>query len=39
MIHASEAVQRQFVTSDRIFSATDYLTKCGVDLRRLRCVP
>lgn len=32
MIHASEAVQRQFVTSDRIFSAIDYLTKCGVGI-------
>ena len=32
MIHASEAVQRQFVSSDRIFSAIDYLTKCGVGI-------
>lgn len=32
MIHASEAVQRQFVPSDRIFSAIDYLTKCGVGI-------
>ena len=32
MIHASEAVQREFVTSDRIFSAIDYLTKCGVGI-------
>ena len=32
MIHASEAVQRQYVTSDRIFSAIDYLTKCGVGI-------
>jgi len=32
MIHASEAVQRRFVTSDRIHSAIDYLTKCGVGI-------
>ena len=30
MIHASEAVQKEFVSSARIFSAIDYLTKCGV---------
>ena len=32
MIRASEAVQKQFVSSDRIFSAIDYLTKCGVGI-------
>jgi dihydroorotate dehydrogenase (NAD+) catalytic subunit len=32
MIHASEAVQQQFVPADRIFSAIDYLTKCGVGI-------
>ena len=32
MIHASEAVQQQFVSADRIFSAIDYLTKCGVGI-------
>ena len=32
MIHASETVQRRFVTSDRIYSAIDYLTKCGVGI-------
>jgi dihydroorotate dehydrogenase subfamily 1 len=32
MIHASEAVQRQFVSSEQIYSAIDYLTKCGVGI-------
>ena len=32
MIHASEAVQKEFVSSDRILSAIDYLTKCGVGI-------
>ena len=32
MIHASEAVQKKYVSSDRIFSAIDYLTKCGVGI-------
>jgi dihydroorotate dehydrogenase subfamily 1 len=32
MIHASEAVQRRYATPDRIFSAIDYLTKCGVGI-------
>jgi dihydroorotate dehydrogenase (NAD+) catalytic subunit len=32
MIRASEAVQRRFVSSDRVFSAIDYLTKCGVGI-------
>ena len=32
MIHASEAVQRRYVAPERIFSAIDYLTKCGVGI-------
>ena len=32
MIHASEAVQKKHISSDRIFSAIDYLTKCGVGI-------
>ncbi|MDA0788209.1 MAG: tRNA-dihydrouridine synthase [Proteobacteria bacterium] len=32
MVAAAEAVQRDFVTDDRIFSAVDYLTKCGVGI-------
>jgi dihydroorotate dehydrogenase (NAD+) catalytic subunit len=32
MIHASEAVQKKYVSSDRIFSAIDYLTKCGIGI-------
>ena len=32
MIHASEAVQNRYVPADRIFSAIDYLTKCGVGI-------
>lgn len=32
MIHASEAVQRQYVGATQIFSAIDYLTKCGVGI-------
>ena len=32
MIHAAEAVQREFVDSGRIFSAIDYTTKCGVGI-------
>ena len=32
MIHAAEAVQRQYVGPDRIHSAIDYLTKCGVGI-------
>ena len=32
MIHAAEAVQRDFVDSGRIFSAIDYTTKCGVGI-------
>ena len=32
MIHASEAVQRAHVSADQIFSAVDYMTKCGVGI-------
>ena len=32
MIHAAEAVQREFVSGGRIFSAIDYTTKCGVGI-------
>jgi dihydroorotate dehydrogenase (NAD+) catalytic subunit len=32
MIHASEAVQREHVFADQIFSAIDYMTKCGVGI-------
>ena len=32
MVHAAVAVQRKYVSADRIFSAIDYLTKCGVGL-------
>jgi dihydroorotate dehydrogenase (NAD+) catalytic subunit len=32
MVHAAIAVQRDFVGEDRIFSAIDYLTKCGVGI-------
>jgi dihydroorotate dehydrogenase (NAD+) catalytic subunit len=32
MVHAAEKVERQFVGPDRIFSAIDYLTKCGVGI-------
>ena len=32
MIHASEAVQKAHVSSDQIFSAIDYMTKCGVGI-------
>jgi len=32
MVHAAEAVQRQFVENSQIFSAIDYLTKCGVGI-------
>jgi NAD(P)H-flavin reductase len=30
MVHAAVAVERKFCREDRIFSAIDYLTKCGV---------
>ncbi|MAT91977.1 MAG: dihydroorotate dehydrogenase [Halioglobus sp.] len=32
MVHAAEAVQREFCAPSRIFSAIDYLTKCGVGI-------
>ena len=32
MIHAAEAVQRKYCRGDQIFSAIDYLTKCGVGI-------
>ena len=32
MIHAAEAVQRDFVDSAQMFSAIDYTTKCGVGI-------
>ncbi len=32
MVHAAIAVQRKFCSPDRIFSAIDYLTKCGVGI-------
>jgi len=32
MVHAAEVVQARFVSSDRIFSAIDYMTKCGVGI-------
>jgi dihydroorotate dehydrogenase (NAD+) catalytic subunit len=32
MVHAAEAVQREFCSEEQIFSAIDYLTKCGVGI-------
>lgn len=32
MIHASESVQKRYVDAHQIFSAIDYLTKCGVGI-------
>lgn len=32
MVHAAEKVERDFVPANRIFSAIDYLTKCGVGI-------
>ncbi len=32
MIHAAEAVQREFLGDHQIFSAIDYVTKCGVGI-------
>lgn len=32
MVHAAIAVERKFCPEDRIFSAIDYLTKCGVGI-------
>ncbi|KRP25901.1 MAG: hypothetical protein ABS22_05255 [SAR92 bacterium BACL16 MAG-120322-bin99] len=32
MVHAAAKVQREFCRDDQIFSAIDYLTKCGVGI-------
>ena len=32
MVHAASKVQREFCRDDQIFSAIDYLTKCGVGI-------
>ncbi|MAI41869.1 MAG: hypothetical protein ACJ0Q6_08425 [Candidatus Azotimanducaceae bacterium] len=32
MVHAAEEVESEFVSRDRIFSAIDYMTKCGVGI-------
>ncbi len=32
MVHAAEKVQREFCSAKQIFSAIDYLTKCGVGI-------
>lgn len=32
MIHAAEAVQRKYCKGEQIFSAIDYVTKCGVGI-------
>jgi dihydroorotate dehydrogenase subfamily 1 len=32
MVHAAVAVQREFCREDQIYSAIDYLTKCGVGI-------
>jgi len=32
MVHAAVAVQREFCEDYQIFSAIDYLTKCGVGI-------
>lgn len=32
MVHAAIAVQKEFCSPDRIYSAIDYLTKCGVGI-------
>ncbi len=32
MVHAAEAVQREYCRDEQIFSAIDYLTKCGVGI-------
>lgn len=32
MVHAAVAVQKEFCSSEQIFSAIDYLTKCGVGI-------
>jgi len=32
MVHAAIALQREFCRPEQIFSAIDYLTKCGVGI-------
>ena len=32
LVRAAIAVQREFAGEDQIFSAVDYLTKCGVGI-------
>ncbi len=32
MVHAAIAVQKKFIAPERIFSAIDYMTKCGVGI-------
>ena len=32
MIHAAEAVQRKYCKPEQVFSAIDYMTKCGVGI-------
>ncbi|MDX2349201.1 MAG: dihydroorotate dehydrogenase, partial [Porticoccus sp.] len=32
MVHAAIAVEREFCRDEQIFSAIDYLTKCGIGL-------
>ena len=32
MVHAAVAVQKQYCKDEQIFSAIDYLTKCGVGI-------
>jgi dihydroorotate dehydrogenase (NAD+) catalytic subunit len=32
MVHAANAVQREFCRPEQIFSSIDYLTKCGVGI-------
>lgn len=32
MVHAAERVEREFVSPHRVFSAIDYLTKCGIGI-------
>jgi len=32
MIEAAIALQKQFVSEDRIYSSVDYMTKCGVGI-------
>ena len=32
MVHAAEAVERKFARAEQVYSAIDYLTKCGVGI-------